>query len=160
MEPVAGGLTEKLIRELAGYYAALEPSPESVENEAANGNDEDLLARGRQIAERGIPARRVPSCIDCHGPKGTKTKPAYPSLAGQYADYLELQLQLFKKDQRGGSEYAHLMHEVVHGLQPEDIRAVAHFFASIDRKDDTPARQRKPPDRISTPLDGRTGEAR
>lgn len=131
MEPVAGGLTEKLIRELAGYYATLEPSPEPVENQAAHGNDDDLIARGRQIAERGIPAHRVPSCIDCHGPKGSKTKPAYPSLAGQYADYLELQLQLFKKDQRGGSEYAHLMHEVVHGLQPEDIRAVARFFASI-----------------------------
>jgi cytochrome c553 len=52
-------------------------------------------------------------------------------LAGQYADYLRLQLELFKTQHRGGSPYAHIMYNVASRLQPEQIRAVAHYYASL-----------------------------
>lgn len=136
MQPVAAPLSDELIRNLSDYYAALDRPLVR----RTPGADRALLERGRAIAERGIPERRVPSCIECHGPKGTKTKPAYPSLAGQYADYLLLQLRLFKNDQRGGSDYAHLMDDVVHGLEPDDMRAVAAYFASIENPNGTEPR--------------------
>lgn len=83
---------------------------------------------GRQIALRGIPERKVPSCVDCHGPGEHPRNPAYPLLAGQYPAYLELQLGLFKKCIRGGSDYRRLMDEVVHGLSEDKIPAVARWY--------------------------------
>ena len=127
MEPVAAGLTEELIHNLSAHYATL---PARSRESAAPARSE-LWERGRRIAEEGLPKKRVPSCIECHGPKGTRTKPAYPSLTGLSADYLLLQLELFKNEQRGGTAYAHLMQEVVAGLEPEDMRAVAQYFESL-----------------------------
>jgi cytochrome c553 len=65
------------------------------------------------------------------GAGGRRTKSAYPSLAGQPAEYLQLQLELFKRGQRGGSDHAHLMDEVAPRLSPEHIRAVSLYFASL-----------------------------
>jgi cytochrome c553 len=52
-------------------------------------------------------------------------------LAGQYADYLVLQLELFKKEHRGGSAYAHLMRPVAAGLTAEQMRDVALYYESL-----------------------------
>lgn len=127
MGPVSAGLNEEAIEELTRYFASLHVGPQktSVAKEA------DAIARGREIAQNGIPNKRVPSCIDCHGPGGHKVKPAYPSLAGQPADYLRLQLQLFKEDRRGGSPYAHLMKPVATRLTREEMRDIALYFESL-----------------------------
>lgn len=134
MEPIAAGLTEELIANLATYYAALEPMTPAELEAAGTGHaalQSHEVERGREIALRGVPERRVPACIECHGPKGTRTKPAYPSLAGQSMDYLVLQLELFKDRKRGGSAYAHLMEKVADRLNDEERRAAARFFASL-----------------------------
>jgi cytochrome c553 len=128
MEPVAAALTDELIQNLAAHYAELGATARSTSS--AN-TDPAEIERGREIAQHGIPDRRVPSCIECHGPKGSRTKAAYPSLAGQSADYLVLQLELFKENRRGGSAYAHLMERVAPKLKPEEVRAVARYFESI-----------------------------
>jgi cytochrome c553 len=128
MQPMAAGLSPEMIKELSGYYARL-PPPQAAGRDA--GDDADLIALGRAIATEGIPAERVPACVECHGPRGRKMKDAYPSLAGQPADYLVLQLELFKNQQRGGSEYAHLMHEIAPRLKPAQMRAVARYFESL-----------------------------
>ncbi len=132
MEPVAAGLTEELIENLATYYAALEPAREGVTPAAAGDrSDEELRTRGEEIALRGIPDRRVPACVECHGPKGTRTKPSYPSLVGLSAGYLELQLKLFKDGNRGGSEYAHVMRQVAARLTDADRKAAARYFSEL-----------------------------
>jgi cytochrome c553 len=125
MEPVAAGLNPKEMKHLARYYskaAALVPSPLDLT---------PAIERGKAIARRGRPRQRVPSCVDCHGPEGSRRNPSYPLLAGQHADYLALQLGLFKKQQRGGSAYAHLMYEVASGLTPAQMRDVALYYASL-----------------------------
>ncbi|MGH8603686.1 MAG: c-type cytochrome, partial [Gammaproteobacteria bacterium] len=48
-----------------------------------------------------------------------------------YADYLVLQLQLFKAQQRGGSGYAHIMRRVAAGLSVAQMRDVARYYASL-----------------------------
>jgi cytochrome c553 len=68
--------------------------------------------------------------MDCHGPTDHPRNPAYPLLEGQYADYLVLQLELFASRRRGGSAYAPLMHHVVDGLDEQQMRDVAAFYAS------------------------------
>ena len=126
MEPIAAGLDDTLIRELSAYYAGL-PGPAHPTPSVSS----EVLALGRRIAEEGIAARRIPACIECHGPTGRRMKPSYPSLAGQPAEYLVLQLELFKRGQRGGSSNAHLMQHVAPHLSAEEMRAVARYFESL-----------------------------
>lgn len=127
MQPIAAGLSEKTMGELAAHYADLADPPALPALEA----DPQALQRGEEIAKRGIPRQGVPSCVHCHGPKETPRNPFYPKLAGQYADYLTLQLELFKDGRRGGTAYAHLMNTIAGRLTAEQIRAVALYYASL-----------------------------
>jgi cytochrome c553 len=61
-------------------------------------------------------------------------------LAGQYASYLILQLELFKKGYRGGSAYAHLMRPVAARLNAEQMRDVALYYESLPATLDHSAR--------------------
>jgi cytochrome c553 len=127
MEPVAAALHPDEMRELALYYGSLPaPSPPLPSQEITL-----AIARGKAIATQGIPRQRVPSCVDCHGPGPTRRNPIYPLLAGQYAAYLAVQLELFKKEQRGGSGYAHLMHPVATRLTTEQMRDVSLYYESL-----------------------------
>jgi cytochrome c553 len=51
-----------------------------------------------------------------------------------------LQLELFKKKQRGGTAYAHLMHPVAANLNPDQMRDVALYYASLTSAPDGPVR--------------------
>lgn len=128
MQPVATGLDRQAMRELAEHYSRMAGGPPSGGEATATAAS---LERGRQIATRGIPGQGVPVCSDCHGPEPTRRKPEYPELAGQYADYLVLQLELFADGRRGGSTYAHLMDHVAPGLEPDQRRDVAEYYASL-----------------------------
>ncbi|MBA3248234.1 MAG: c-type cytochrome, partial [Pyrinomonadaceae bacterium] len=97
------------------------------------------IERGAAIAQRGIPTQRVPSCVACHGPGDIPRNPVYPELAGQYSDYLALQLELFKQLQRGGTAYTHLMHSVAAHLTPEQMRDVALYYESLTSTRERPA---------------------
>jgi cytochrome c553 len=126
MEPIAASLTEAQRQALADYYAAL-PS-----ERLSDGTAEATLERGRNIAMLGIPEKDVPSCNDCHGPEGPRRNAAYPLLAGQYADYLLLQLEQFAAGGRGGSDYAHLMQRVAPQMSREEMEAVAAYYAQAE----------------------------
>jgi cytochrome c553 len=69
--------------------------------------------------------------VECHGPAESRRNPAYPNLAGQYVDYLNLQLELFKKGSRGGTAYSHLMTRVAVNLTPEQMKVVALYYSSL-----------------------------
>jgi cytochrome c553 len=124
MQPVAAALAGEVIAELADHFASLPQAP-------APGGDPAAVARGADIAQRGVPGAGVPSCVDCHGPTDAPRNPAYPLLAGQPADYLVLQLELFQRDQRGGSPYARLMRPIAARLTAEQMRDVAAYYASL-----------------------------
>jgi cytochrome c553 len=91
----------------------------------------EATERGRQIAHAGIPSQKIASCVDCHSAGGRLRKEEYPVLAGQPADYIVLQLELFKEGKRGGSAYAHLMQKVAPRLTAEQMRDVALYFESV-----------------------------
>jgi len=125
MQPIAAGLSQEEMRELARYYTSLPKSSPSAQQATS------AVERGRVIAQHGIPSHRVPACAACHGPGAARRNPIYPELAGQYADYLVLQLGLFKKERRGGTDYAHIMRYVAAGLTAEQMRDVALYYASL-----------------------------
>jgi cytochrome c553 len=124
MEPLAAGLKQAEMYEVARYYASL---PASAPSSPPAGE------RGKAIAQQGLPTQRVPACNACHGPDDTLRNTVYPKLAGQYADYLTLQLELFKQGKRGGTDYAHIMQRAAAGLTTEQMRAVAHYYAALAR---------------------------
>ena len=127
MEPISAGLGEEAIRDVARYYAAAVAGDPA----SPDARDEAAIERGRFIAQHGIPAQRVPSCIDCHAPEGGHYNANYPALEAQHADYLMLQLELFNKGYRGGSAYAHVMEPIAKRLNPEQMRDVALYFQSL-----------------------------
>ncbi|HEX7028232.1 MAG TPA: c-type cytochrome, partial [Gammaproteobacteria bacterium] len=127
MQPVAAGLSEETLRTLARYYARLSPSLSG--NPSIN---QDSAAHGRKLAEQGMPKQGIPSCVHCHGPGREPRNPVYPELAGQYAGYLALQLELFKTGKRGGTPYAHIMNQVAARLTQAQIQDLAAYYASID----------------------------
>jgi cytochrome c553 len=135
MEPIAAGLRQEEVRELARYYASLPKPPPAVQAEAA-------VERGRSIAQQGIPNQRVPACTACHGPGDIPRNQNYPLLAGQYTDYLVLQLELFKQEKRGGTAYAHIMRQAAAGLNAGQMRDVARYYSSLDSALDTEAPHR------------------
>jgi cytochrome c553 len=126
MGPVAAALDADDLEELAQFYAA-RPAPATPHGSGPDGEVE----RGRQIALAGIPERLVPPCSECHGPGAVRRNPHYPNLSGQYADYLALQLSLFKAGARGGTPYEHIMRKVAAGLDFDQMRAVARYYASL-----------------------------
>ena len=125
MRFAAAGLTPSAIARVSAHYAGQRP-PAAEPGERVAG----LLAHGEKIATEGLPDRRVPACGRCHADRPGRN-PAFPELDGQAAWYLEEQLHLFKAGSRGGGPYARLMAKVVPGLAPEDIEAIAAYYASL-----------------------------
>jgi cytochrome c553 len=124
MQPIAAPLHDDEMHALAEHYAGLPrcpPLPSSPQ----------LAARGAELARRGLPERRVPSCGHCHGPSAHERNPMFPELAGQVPEYLVLQLELFQAGQRGGSAYHALMHRVVERLDRASMHDVAAYYAAL-----------------------------
>lgn len=126
MTGIAKGLKAKDRKVIASYYAALavpekpEPSP------LPTGPGALLAANGAW----GHATTGLPSCNSCHGPYGLGVGNAFPRLAGQPANYIAAQL----KDWQSGSrknDPLHLMRNVAEKLSPEEIRAVAAYYAAL-----------------------------
>ncbi|MBB3104232.1 c-type cytochrome [Azomonas macrocytogenes] len=126
MQPVAVALDEATMQALARHYASLPPSAEAA-------RDEQAIARGRTLAAQGRPEQGTPSCLECHGPTATVRNPFYPDLAGQYATYLTAQLKLFSTDQRGGTQYAHLMQHSTQRMNDIQMEDLARYYESLQR---------------------------
>jgi cytochrome c553 len=127
MEPIAVGMSREEIREAAIYFSDVTATPPTESFPAS----ELAISRGERIALEGVPKLRVPICAQCHGPGDNLRNAAYPILAGQYADYLVQQLQLFADKRRGGSAFASLMHPVADRLTLEQMRDVAQYYESL-----------------------------
>jgi len=135
MQPVAAGLDDDVLQQLAEHYANL-PLMARLVRAAGAAQAGDTIARGRELAMRGSREHKIPACVQCHGPAETEHNRMYPLLAGQYPGYLALQLQLFAAGERGGTEYANIMHSATRRLTDEQIRDLAAFYASLAPTDE------------------------
>src|SRR6267154_5472361 len=80
------------------------------------------LAAARQIVDQ--------VCAACHGADGNSVSPANPSIAGQHAEYITLQLMHFQTGIRANA----VMQAMVAKLTPEDMQALGVFFAQQKTK--------------------------
>ncbi|HEX6315905.1 MAG TPA: c-type cytochrome [Gemmatimonadaceae bacterium] len=125
MGPIAAALKPDERARLAAYFSGLPGSG------ATARQDTTAHMAGETIATDGIPDQNVPPCRACHGPASHAHNPHYPHLAGQYAEYLELQLTLFRDGRRRGSPWAAIMQSIASRLTPEQIRDVARWYAGL-----------------------------
>ncbi|HEY1475800.1 MAG TPA: c-type cytochrome [Pseudolabrys sp.] len=73
------------------------------------------------VAERAAP------CLACHGEKGQSETAEIPSLGGQPAPYLLIQLYLFREKQRT----VEIMNEVTKGFSDDDLRSFSDYIAKL-----------------------------
>src|SRR6185295_17932871 len=76
---------------------------------------------------------RVAPCLACHGEKGYSEHPAVPSLGGQPAPYLLIQLYLFRENQRSAlyrrdDQMIQVMTEMTKGFSDDDLRTFSDFL--------------------------------
>ena len=126
MQPVAAELEPEEIPKVAAYYAALShPS----RDKAAKANPANVEA-GRALAVRGAPEAGVPPCLVCHG---KQVLPTYPRLAGQHANYMVSQLQLWKRGLNSFTDHAAIMAPIAQRLSQQQIDDVTAYFATLDQ---------------------------
>lgn len=82
-----------------------------------------LTAKAQDI-EAG--KKKAEVCVACHGPNGNSPSGAFPTLAGQNARYLYLQLRDYKEVRRKNP----IMSAVAAGLEKQDMQDLAAYFAS------------------------------
>jgi cytochrome c553 len=70
-------------------------------------------------------AERAAPCLACHGEKGQSETPEIPSLGGQPAPYLLIQLYLFREKQR----VVEIMNDVTKGFTDDDLRLFSDNLA-------------------------------
>lgn len=115
--------TEAQMKDLAAYYAAQQQTGGEARNRAT-------LALGQKLYRGGDASRGLPACAGCHGPTGTGMPVQYPRIAGQFAEYTELQLKSFRISERANDPNS-MMRMVAVKMTDAEIRAVADYIAGL-----------------------------
>lgn len=83
-----------------------------------------ICAAGIALAAEPF-TERVAPCLACHGENGTSENPEVPSLGGQPAPYLLIQIYLFREKQR----VIEIMNDVTKEFTDDDLRAFSDFLS-------------------------------
>jgi len=146
MAPLALGLDEQAMEDIAAYYASNKITPNPAPKLSASDDDDDvpakteeqlkaelnaLITQGSDLYRNGNLSREVSACVACHGPYAEGNKPAsYPSLHSQHADYVIKTLTDFKTGARSNNR-ENMMHMIAAKMTNEDIKAVAYYISSL-----------------------------
>lgn len=122
MKPQAEELTPAEMKALGAFFQAKNVG-------ARPARDQELLAVGKFIFNRGNQFSGLPACSTCHGAKGLGT-PQLPRLAGQHPRYIEDQLKQFNSRERTNDNA--VMHTIASKLSELETHAVAEYIATLD----------------------------
>ncbi len=124
---VMAGMTATLstddMKALSVYFSQQKMRPSAA-------TDAKLVEAGKQLWRKGDFERGVPACAGCHGPAGAGVPAQYPHLAGQYAEYTELQLKNFRSEERS-NDPERAMRMIADKLSDKQIRALADYIAGL-----------------------------
>ncbi len=110
MSAQAESLTDQEIDDVAAYLAGF--ANETIENGGAQGQSFDKAA----------------ACAACHGANGISVNAMWPTLAGQYEDYLENALRQY----RDGTRSDAVMTAQANLIAEDDIGLLAEYFAGLE----------------------------
>ena len=121
MTPMAMGLAEQDMQDIAAYYAQQTPPTLTAEPAA--------VALGEKLYRGGNAATGVPACLACHGAEGAGTAAAgWPRIGGQHAEYIAKQLTLYRSGERKTNE---IMTDIAKRMTDEEILAVANYLQGL-----------------------------
>ena len=112
-------VNESMIESLAHYYAS-QPTVSGQPGDPAD------TARGKALFEKGIPARSVMACTNCHG-QNAEGHWVFPRLAGQRSQYVFRQLQVIQ----GQLRKSPVMHGIVKELKPAEMQDLGVYLQSL-----------------------------
>jgi len=125
--PIMGGMVASLseddMKGLAAHFAGQQLKPEAAKNKAS-------IELGQKLWRAGDQKRGIPACAACHGPAGAGLPAQYPRLSGQFADYTEAQLKLFRAGERA-NDPARMMRTIALKMTDPEIKAVADYAAGL-----------------------------
>ncbi len=110
MTALAGTLTDQEMADVVAYFANL-----GNESGAAGGSPGGSFKAAR-------------NCGACHGQNGIGLSPGWPTLAGQYEDYLVHALNQY----RNGNRQDPVMVPLVSTLSDDTVALLAKYFASLE----------------------------
>jgi cytochrome c553 len=123
MAGMVAGLSDADMRALAAFYATQKLKP-------AAASDKDLAELGQKVLRGGIAEKSVAACAGCHGPDGAGIPGQYPRLAGQFSEYVDAQLKLFRAGGRT-NDPSGMMRGVAARMSDAEIKAVAEYAAGL-----------------------------
>jgi cytochrome c553 len=126
MAPMAKALSAQDRADVSAYYASLPLPIQPVRGPLPKGKDDD----GAWLVERGRWADGIPACAQCHGPGGVGVGADFPAIGHLTADYMQSQVAAWNKGQREAGPLG-LMGKIARKLTPEDIQAVASYYARL-----------------------------
>jgi cytochrome c553 len=123
MGAMAAPLSAEEMRNVVAYFSSQKPS-------AGVAKNMDTVPLGRKLYRGGDSAKGLPACAACHGANGGGIPSQYPRLAGQYAEYTELQLKAFREGQRA-NDANKMMRMVAAKMTDQEIRAISDYIAGL-----------------------------
>jgi cytochrome c553 len=123
MSPMALVLSEQDMADLAAYFSA----------QAIRGGETDpsMAKLGQRVYRSGNVEGKVMACAGCHGPTGRGNAPAaFPSIQGQRATYVAIQLKAYKAGTRT-TDPNQMMRNMAAALSDEEIDAVASYVQGL-----------------------------
>ena len=126
MQPLASGLSDAEIHELATYFAGLHgtrvPAPQP---------PADLVLAGKELAQVGAMTDPTPPCVSCHRTEGPSDNARFPSLAGQPAAFIINRLHEFQARARVKAPDPLTMTDVAAHLDEVQIKQVAAYLSTL-----------------------------
>jgi cytochrome c553 len=131
MTSIAANLKDVDMRNLAAYFSMQLPPVTDA------GKASETPHAGKLLFLHGDPTQGVPPCQGCHGADAngptshSNQYAAYPSLRGQYAQYLVARLTGFRSAMPADTSNAFIMAGVAHTLDGDSLQAVAEWLSSL-----------------------------
>jgi len=143
MVPFAMDLSAQDMRDLGAFFELQSPGAGIADDTlvAEDGPYKDLpfYQIGEKLYRGGDPARGIPACLACHGPSGAGNPgPAYPSVAGQEASYVQTRLQEYRAGipEAEDARLFQIMATVAGALTDQEIAALASYLQGLHRAPD------------------------
>jgi len=114
MTRLAKGYTDQELEAVADIFAGMAWAP------ASQATDAGLVEKGRELAQQ--------RCIACHGNNESSGSENAPRIAGQWAEYLKVELGKFTRPQMRTADPGML--NALSGLGDKDLEALSHYYAS------------------------------
>ena len=123
MNGMAAALSEDDIKNVTAWFGSQKQVPDTAKNPKS-------VDAGQKLWRAGDLKKGIPACAGCHGPAGAGLPVQYPRLAGQWSDYIEVQLKSFRAGERE-NDLNKVMRTIALKMTDSEIKAVADYAAGL-----------------------------